>query len=66
MLTDGQLYDSAIGYGIQGTWPSSLPPLLRIPIDHCLVNAQISIVARSVGPALGGDHTPLLVEFVLR
>jgi endonuclease/exonuclease/phosphatase (EEP) superfamily protein YafD len=66
LLKRGQLRDSAAGYGLQGNWPASFPPLLRLPIDHCLVNAQIAVVARSSGPALGGDHTPLLLTFVIR
>ncbi len=60
----GQLQNSATGYGIQSTWPTWLPAFLGIPIDHCLVNTRISVVGHQVGPDIGGDHRPLLVQFI--
>lgn len=43
-----------------GTWPTVLPALFRIPIDHLLVSAKISVMKRDIGPALGSDHLPVL------
>jgi endonuclease/exonuclease/phosphatase (EEP) superfamily protein YafD len=63
LLAAGNLHDSGVGYGLQPTWPASLPPLLGIPIDHCLMNARVKTVGREIGPALGGDHRPLLIQF---
>ncbi|MEN0021571.1 MAG: endonuclease/exonuclease/phosphatase family protein [Planctomycetota bacterium] len=42
-----------------GTWPSVMPFGLRVPIDHAFSNTDTRI---EVGPHLGGDHRPILVE----
>lgn len=58
------LQDSARGYGVQPTWPT-YNPLLRIPIDHCLYSAGISIHGRRVGADVSSDHYPLIVDFAI-
>lgn len=49
-----------------GSWPAySWPtwsPLLRVPLDHCLVSGGLTVVARRFGPDLGSDHFPLVVD----
>lgn len=45
-----------------GTWPSTLPPQLRIPIDHMLAGPGLSFVSRQVMEKLGSDHLPVLAE----
>jgi endonuclease/exonuclease/phosphatase (EEP) superfamily protein YafD len=59
------LKDSAEGYGWQPTWPSFFPPFL-IPIDHCLASQDLVILGRQVGPNVGSDHYPLIVDFAYR
>jgi endonuclease/exonuclease/phosphatase (EEP) superfamily protein YafD len=61
----GILLNSEQGFGIEPTWPASLPSLLSIPIDHCLHSSGIVIVNRFTGPYLGSDHAPLHIHFVL-
>ncbi len=56
-----KLYDSRKGYGIQFSWPTTLP-LISVPIDHCLVSKDIKVLKREMGPDLGSDHRPLYVE----
>jgi len=56
------LMDSAQGRSIRPTWPSSIP-LLWLPLDHALHSDGIAIHARSVGPNIGSDHLPLIVDF---
>ena len=57
------LRDSALGHGVQATWfPRSLP--IGIPIDHVLVSEDIRIESREVGPNLGSDHRPVVVDLV--
>jgi endonuclease/exonuclease/phosphatase (EEP) superfamily protein YafD len=58
------LRDSRQGFGVQATWPA-LPAVLRIPIDHCLVSSQIAVFDRRVGPAVGSDHRPIIVDFTI-
>ena len=58
------LKDGRPGFGIQATWPVRFP-LLRIPIDHCLVSPAIAIRDWARGPDIGSDHYPLVVDFSL-
>ncbi len=65
LLDDAGLYDSSAGYGYQPTWPAS-NPLLWVPIDHCLYSNGLGIADREVGPDVGSDHFPVIVDFTLR
>ena len=65
LLLEGGLSDSAQGWGVQPTWPAG-QPLWMIPIDHCLHTPGIAITGRQVGPAIGSDHHPLIVDFALQ
>ena len=62
MTNSGKLVDSSRGFGYQGTWPVN-HTLLRVPIDHCLVSSDIVIVDRKIGPPVGSDHFPLIIDF---
>lgn len=63
VLTTSGLCDSTRGFGPQPSWPADLPWLLRIPIDHCLHSPDLVIVERRLGPDIGSDHLPLVLEF---
>ena len=58
------LCDSRAGFGYQGTYPASTV-LLRIPIDHVLVSCDIGVRDRAIGPDIGSDHLPVVVELAL-
>jgi endonuclease/exonuclease/phosphatase family metal-dependent hydrolase len=60
-MSDAGLADSHRGHGFESSWPT-WSPLLRAPIDNCLVSAGLAVTKRTRGPALGSDHYPLLVE----
>ena len=62
LLADSGLRDSAAGRGIQPSWPVGWPPLW-IPIDHVLYSDGIQIRHRVIGPDLGSDHYPVIVDF---
>jgi endonuclease/exonuclease/phosphatase (EEP) superfamily protein YafD len=51
-------------FGLAGTWPANAW-LLRIPLDNCLVSKEVTVAGRRVGPAIGSDHLPLIVDFAL-
>lgn len=63
------LSDSARGFGIQPSWPVGAPnlgvPWMGVPIDHCLVSPEITVLDRRLGHAVGSDHYPLIVDFSL-
>jgi endonuclease/exonuclease/phosphatase (EEP) superfamily protein YafD len=52
------------GFGIQPSWPTNLP-LLQIPIDHCLVTANIKTSKNRIGQDIGSDHYPLIADLLL-
>ena len=58
------LIDSSRGWGIQPTWPTGAP-WLWVPLDHLLHSRHISVARRRVGPNVGSDHYPLIVDFVV-
>jgi endonuclease/exonuclease/phosphatase (EEP) superfamily protein YafD len=64
LLRDTGLLDSSKGRGIQPTWPTFWS-FLRIPIDHCLHSPQLSILRKEIGPHVGSDHFPVIVDFAL-
>lgn len=47
---------------LEGTWPVQLPALLRLPIDHVLIGPELGSVGRRIGPDVGSDHLPMIVE----
>lgn len=63
-LQKSGLRDSAQGFGLQASWPVN-NPLLRIPIDHCLVSPGIRVNNRELAGAVGSDHFPVVLEFSL-
>ena len=65
VLERGRLRDSAQGFALKGTWMSR-NPLFGLPIDHVLLGDGIEPTARRVGPDLGSDHFPLIVDLAQR
>ena len=61
LLRDSGLKNTAQGRGLFGSWPAWLP-WGRIPLDHCLVSASITVRNRRLGPRVGGDHLPVVLE----
>ncbi|MEI6890689.1 MAG: endonuclease/exonuclease/phosphatase family protein, partial [Pontiella sp.] len=55
------LKNSMKGYGFQPTWAVNF--FLKIPIDHVLHSPAIRIHNRRVGPDIGSDHFPVIVDF---
>ena len=62
LARQANLVDSTHGFGYQPTWPVN-HWWQRVPIDHCLVSRGIRVYQRQVGPRIGSDHFPLLVDF---
>lgn len=67
IVHDGSLSDSRKGHGLQPSFPArDLIPgqsLYLTPIDHILVSSKILVLDRSLGPYVGSDHYPVVVDF---
>ena len=64
-LAHSGLHDSQKGIGYQPTWPTMFP-FAWIPIDHCLISSEVYVSNRQVGPNIGSDHYPLVVDLSIR
>ena len=65
VLERSGLRDSAPGFPLRATWLNR-NLLFGLPIDHVLLGDGIEPTARRVGPDLGSDHFPLVVDLVQR
>ena len=60
-----ELTNARDGFGILPSWPVPYPAVARLPIDHCLVSPGITVTGCRLGPAIGSDHLPLIVDLVV-
>jgi endonuclease/exonuclease/phosphatase (EEP) superfamily protein YafD len=64
----GRLVESGLADLYGGSWPGySWPtwnPLLRLPIDNCLVTG-VGVAGHRHGPDIGSDHYPLIVDLAV-
>ncbi|GAB2177868.1 endonuclease/exonuclease/phosphatase family protein [Dongia sp. agr-C8] len=47
---------------LAATWPTRLPPPLRVPIDTVFVGGGLTLRNLHPGPDLGSDHLPIVAE----
>lgn len=64
LLRDSGLKDTSRGRGRFGSWPATLP-LGRIALDHCLVSPSLGVLDKRLGPNVGSDHLPVVVDLQL-
>ncbi len=66
MIENSGLRDARRGFGVfPSDWQWAEPPLQRVvgrPIDHCLVSPEIRVDDFRLGPHLGSDHLPVVVD----
>jgi endonuclease/exonuclease/phosphatase (EEP) superfamily protein YafD len=63
-LQTANLWDSRHGFGVQPTWPTR-NWWIRVPIDHILVSPGIIVHFRAIGPDIGSDHFPVILDYSL-
>ena len=59
-LEVSKLRDSRLGFGRQSSWPTWSP--YRIGIDHGFLSDDLAVESRRLGPRIGSDHLPLILE----
>lgn len=62
LVDRGSLKNSQNGFGLQATFAANSNWLFRVPIDHVLYSDSLRVRDRSLGPALGSDHFPIIVD----
>ncbi|HEV7684799.1 MAG TPA: endonuclease/exonuclease/phosphatase family protein [Pyrinomonadaceae bacterium] len=62
LVKNSGLRDARLGFGLKPSWPMPLPAILQLPIDHCLVSADVSVAGIGTGRRTGSDHRPLIVD----
>ena len=64
-LTESGLRNSQRGFGLAPSFPVDGSFLTRVPIDHLLHSSHLAVADRWLGPDLGSDHFPLVVDLAL-
>ena len=64
-LADAGLRNSQRGFGLAPTFPVDGNLVTRVPIDHLLHSPHLAVADRWLGPDLGSDHFPLVVDLAL-
>jgi len=65
LMGSADLRNSQRGFGLQPSFSTDSNLLLRVPIDHLLHSDALEVTRRQLGPRLGSDHFPLLVDLQL-
>ena len=63
LLKSSNLINSGLGHGLAISWTPIPITALGLPIDHVLVGDGIQVADRKVGPHVGSDHRPVIVDF---
>ena len=64
LLSTTGLSNSQNGFGLELTYPADSNPLFQVSIDHLLHSHDLAVAERRLGPAMGSDHLPLIVDLV--
>lgn len=65
LVDDTGVKNSQVGFGLQPSFPSTSNLVLRVPIDHLVHSDELIVRDRRLGPHLGSDHFPLVVDLEL-
>lgn len=64
LVRETDMHDARQGFGVLPSWPTH-SPLMRTAIDHVLHDAQFQVLNCRLGPNVGSDHRPVIVDFAL-
>lgn len=65
------LRNTMLNFGVQSSFPVFIPKVHWwatpvVPIDHVLVSKDWQVLNRRLGPYVGSDHLPVIVDLTLR
>ena len=66
LMATADVRNSQVGFGLQPSFATTSNVLLRVPIDHLVHGDGLGVLARKLGPAMGSDHFPLVVDLQLQ
>ena len=66
LLQQAEMRDARRGQWPQATWHSAGLAPIRLPIDHALTRGQVEVLQFQVGPHIGSDHRPLIVDLKVK
>ncbi|HUO45413.1 MAG TPA: endonuclease/exonuclease/phosphatase family protein [Acidimicrobiia bacterium] len=58
------LHNSQRGFGLELSYPADSNPVFQVSIDHLLHSSDLAVADRKLGPAMGSDHLPLIVDLI--
>lgn len=64
-LSTSGFHDSTRGFGLQPSFPMDENPLVRVQIDQLAHSGSMAVLDRRLGPRLGSDHAPLIVDLAV-
>ena len=64
LLSRGGLVDTGLRRGLTATWLSWLP-FVGLMIDHVLVSPGIAVSDNRLGPQVGSEHFPIIVDLAM-
>jgi len=62
---EADLVNSLDGFGLQSSWPADRWRFFRMPFDHLLHSEDLTTVDRYLGPTLGVEHRPMVVQLAI-
>ena len=65
MIRASGLKNARRGFGIKPTWSVIPSPVALLPLDHVLLSPEIAVKSLRVGPRIGSDHRPLIVDLAV-
>jgi len=65
MIRASGLKNARRGFGVKPTWAAIPSPIALLPLDHVLLSPEIAVKSLRVGPRIGSDHRPLIVDLAV-
>ncbi|NLG42519.1 MAG: hypothetical protein GX547_04680 [Phycisphaerae bacterium] len=62
LVRESGLINTRAGFGVLPSFPLDKLPLLRFPIDHCLISPDIIVTDCRLAAPAGSDHSPLVAD----